>query len=83
MDVLRIFTVGVLLSGILVIWNFGYQGSGRVIAVTTVLAAVFGISVMQYSKPLPASWAPVALTAFWLGVIGAVGVWAYALRNDL
>jgi hypothetical protein len=80
LNALRVVTAATLLSGIVAVWQYEFQGFGRVITVTSVLVSFFGnISVMQFSKAVPPHWAHSALTVFWLGVIGIAVMWVYVL----
>lgn len=77
---LRLLTAGSLLSGILSVWQYEFQGFGRIITATSVFVAMFGnVAVMQYVKPHPPSWANTVLTVFWIGLIVIGVLWVVAL----
>lgn len=80
LNALRLLTAASLFSGIFAVWQYEFQGLGRVITVVSVLVAFFGnISIMQFSKAVPPQWAHAALTVVWLGVIGIAGMWVFVL----
>lgn len=79
-NVLRLLTAGSLLSGIIAVWRYEFEGFSRVVVATSVLVAFFGnLTVWQFTKPDPPSWANAALTVFWLGLVGIGVLWVVLL----
>ena len=79
-NVLRLLTAGALLSGIIAVWQYEFEGFSRVVVATSVFVAFFGnLTVMQFTKPTPPAWANAALTVFWLGLIGIGVLWVVLL----
>ena len=79
-NVLRLLTAASFISGIIAVWQYDFEGIGRIITAVSIFVAFFGnLSVMQFVKPNPPSWANAALTVFWLGLIAIGVLWVVAL----